>query len=197
MKGLTTKQRQPRVTLEGKLKLSFTLLLFIYSIVVSCIVGSVGPAICMGLSTIGDIFMMKRRNVFHNKNKGDFKFAVFSFGVSHLAYVTFMNTEAKDIIVTLMLIILFIYILVNYILGLNEKCSKALIIPFYAVVLILSAVNTGFFNTVALIGGILFFISDSFIGIFGIKKIDNLGTNLAVWVTYVPAQILMLTSFLI
>ena len=160
-------------------------------------VGTIGPAICMGLSTIGDIFMMKRKNVFYNKKKNDFKFAVLSFGVAHLAYVIFMDTEAKDVIMTLMLIILFVYILVNYILGLNEEGKKTFIIPFYAVILILSAVNTGFFNTVALIGGILFFISDSFIGIFGLKKIDNLGTTLAIWVTYVPAQVLMLTSFLI
>ena len=197
MKGLTKKQRQPKITLEGKLKLSFTLLLFIYSIVVSFVSGTIAPAICMGLSTIGDIFMMKRRNVFHNKNKGDFKFAVLSFGVSHLMYVEAMNTKFKDPIMTTMVIMILSYMIVNYLTDINKECKKAFIIPFYAVILILSAVNTYFFNTVAFIGGILFFISDTFIGIFGLKKVDNLGTNLAVWITYVPAQILMLTSFLI
>lgn len=151
----------------------------------------------MGLSTIGDIFMMKRRDVFHNKNKGDFKFAVLSFGGSHLMYAAVMNTQIRDLIMTIMLTMLLPYVILNYLTDFNKECRKTFIIPFYAIILISSAVNTYFFNTVALIGGILFFISDAFIAIFGIKKIDNLGTNLAVWVTYVPAQILMLTSFLI
>ena len=197
MKGLTTKQRQPKITLEGKLKLFFTLLLFIYSIVVSCVAGTIGPVICMGLSTTGDIFMMKRRNVFNNKSKGDFKFAVFSFALAHFSYVAAMNTHIKDLILLPILVIIMIYMIINYLTEMNLECKKTVILPFYAIILILSVINTGYFNTVALVGGILFFISDSLIGIFGLKKIDTVGTNVAVWVTYVPAQILLLTSFLI
>ena len=185
-----------KVTTEGKIKITLSLMLVVYSAIVSMITG-IFVFLPMALSWGGDLALMKKRNCFYNKADADFKMGVFFFMLAHMFYAMRMETEINHFIVIAMGVIA---IIVSNILAdiVRIKGNKDIvIIPFYAIVLILSVVNTFFFNKMAFAGGILFFISDSLIGLFMLLKNEGYGAQVAIWATYVPAQILMLTSFII
>lgn len=181
-----------KITLEGKIKLVLSSMLVVYSIIISCLTGKL-VVTAMLMSFCGDIYLMKNGNCFHNKDECDFKIGVFMFMMSHIIYTGIMNTSVSKTIIFIMFIVVSIYIIV---IALRLK-GTVLIAAVYSGVLILSVINTGFSNTVAFIGGILFLISDALIGICDVIKYKSLGRHILVWGTYVPAQILLLSSFLI
>ena len=185
-------KKKIRISMEGKIKLILSIALVAYSIVASSITGIliVAP---MLLSFGGDFFLMKNGNCFFNKAAGDFRAGVFFFMLSHVCYARLMATEVSQTIISIMLCVIGMY-LIAVVLGLKHKMAVSLI---YVGVLILSVANTFHFNTVAFLGGVLFLISDFAIGFFDIIKKRSLLRHMVVWGTYVPAQILMLTSFLI
>ena len=80
-------------------------------------------------------------------------------------------------------------------LNFNAKIKQGIWICIpYAVCLALNAVNSWSFSTLAGIGGILFLVSDAILSVFE-KKSPK--WQLAIWFTYVPAQICLLTAILI
>lgn len=183
------------VTLEGCIKLAFTCSLTIFAIIVSFIIDN--PIIAsfpMIWSTAGDICLMKKRNCFYNKSVVDFACGVMCFIIAHIQYSTQMHTKVQDVIQLIMITVAVIYIITVILLNKNKA---TIIVLLYAIVLISSVVNTFFFNKVAFIGGLLFFISDSLIGIFMLARKDNNWIQLAIWATYVPAQVLMITSLML
>lgn len=191
MKSSKGKLRK-QITLEGRIKLSLSIGLIIYSIIVSNITGSLA-FIAMLMSFGGDVFLMKRRNCFHNKEKDDFKIGVFLFMLAHIFYANTMNTQINHLIISVMAIIATLYLVT-----IVFNCVKeSIILMFYAIVLILSVVNTFFFNKLAFIGGVIFLISDLLILIFKIKKDNGYIREVSVWGTYILAQSLILTSFFI
>lgn len=181
-----------KITLEGKIKLVLSFMLVVYSIIISYLTGKLAVT-AMLMSFCGDIYLMKNGNCFYNKEESDFKIGVFLFMISHIAYAGIMNTSASKVIILIMFIIASIYIIATA-FGLKDT---VLVAAIYVIVLILSVINTGFSNTIAFIGGILFLISDALIGICDIVKYTKLGRHILVWGTYVPAQVLLLSSFLI
>lgn len=189
------KTLRQRVTSEGIIKLAFTFSLSVFAIIVSFIIKEPFiAAVPMFFSTSGDIWLMKKRNCFYNKTEFDFSFGVMCFMVAHLFYARQMQTEVLNVIQLIMVVLISIYVSTVFIAGINKV---TVIVPIYAIVLILSVVNTFFFNKVAFIGGLLFFISDSLIGIFMLLKKDSNWIQFAIWATYVPAQILMITSLML
>ncbi len=187
------------ITLEGKIKLFLTLSLLVYSVIISIYTKKL-ILMPMLMSTAGDIFLMKRRGCFGKTDnpKIYFKKGVFCFSLAHILYAINMDTKISNVIYVLMLIILLVIIFSNY--DIFDEKAKATSIyvcaGFYACILIMDVVNTFFFNKIAFIGGILFFISDGLIALFMLLKKKGNFTQLAIWATYVPAQILMLSSFL-
>lgn len=193
MKSSRDTLRQKKVTTEGKIKLFFSLSLCIYAIVVSDI-KSQPIAVAMIFSFFGDFFLMKKRDCFHNKEETDFTLGVFTFMLAHLCYHLNMLTIAQVPVIIIIAVVMIVYAALVVKFGVMKNI---IIIGFYAIVLISSVVNTFFFNRVSFIGGIFFFISDSLIGLFMLLKKDSKLTQVAIWGTYVPAQILLLTSFLV
>lgn len=187
-----SENRKQRITLEGKIKLPLSLALVVYSFVVSGITGML-ISTAMLLSFGGDFYLMKNGNCFYNKGNNDFNVGVFMFMLSHLWYAHMMNTAVSHIISPIIFCVAVIFA-ITILVGLKKK---VVVIAFYGIVLILSVVNTFNFNIMAFIGGMLFLISDACIGIFDFIKKKGLVRDLLVWGTYVPAQILMLTSFII
>ena len=181
-----------KITLEGKIKLVLSSLLVVYSIIISCLTGKL-VVTAMLMSFCGDIYLMKNGNCFNSKREIDFKIGVFMFMISHIVYAGIMNTQMSKTIILIMFIIASIYMSVVA-FGLR---NNRIVVAFYVVVLILSVVNTIYFNSIAFAGGILFLISDALIGIFDLVRYKKLGRHIWVWGTYVPAQILLLSSFLI
>lgn len=180
-----------RITLEGKIKLLLAMGLVIYSILVSSITG-VLALLGMIMSFGGDVFLMKRKDCFHNKEKNDFKIGIFLFVIAHMFYAVIMDTPINHYIISVMVIICVFYLML-IVFGAKENLSMFL----YAIVLILSVVNTFFFNHLAFIGGCIFLISDSLILLFKVINKEGLIRDVSIWGTYVTAQVLILTSFLI
>lgn len=179
-----------RITPEGMVKLPLSLALVVYSIVTSSITGIL-IVTAMLPSFLGDVFLMKNGNCFFNKAAGDFRAGVFFFMLSHVCYARLMETKVSQTITSIMLCVIGVY-LIAIILGLKHKLVVSAI---YVGVLILSVVNTFHFNIVAFVGGLLFLISDAFIGLFDVIKKKGFVRDLLVWGTYVPAQILMMSAF--
>lgn len=188
---MSSKKNKLRITLEGKIKLTLSLMLVVYSAIVSAITG-IFVFSPMALSCCGDVALMKKRNCFLNKEYSDFRYGVLFFMLAHISYALKMETEISNVIVVDMTIIFLLFTLVTM-----KYDKEIVIIAFYAIVLILSVANTFFFNEMAFAGGILFFISDSLIGLFMLLKNKSYMGQIAIWMTYVPAQVLMLSSFLI
>lgn len=188
---MSSKKNKLRITLEGKVKLPLTLLLLVYSIIVSFIVKR--PIFAAMLwSNGGDYFMLKSGNCFYDKEDNDFYKGVFLFMISHMFYAGFMNTPISNIIIVIMLNIAAIYVCA---IAFGVK-NKIILVSFYVIILVLSVINAFNFNRMAFVGAIIFFISDALIGIFDIIKNKSLLRHILVWGTYVPAQILLLSSFI-
>ena len=180
-----------RITLEGKIKLAITSILVVLSIIVSIITRSY-VFIPMLLSFGGDVFLMKKRNCFHNKCANDFWTGVLFFMSAHIAYAYMMETDIRNKIIDIMMISVMILVF----LKLLEVNKDTLTILLYAIVLTSSAVNMYHFGIGTFIGGMLFVLSDALIGLFMIIKKDDYVFQFCIWVTYVPAQAIILASFL-
>ena len=183
------------VSNEGLTKLIITSLLSIYAVIVSIKINNpFVAALPMLISSLGDISLMKNRNVFYNKDEMDFRHGVLFFMFAHIFYLNDMQTKFSLTALIIMVSMVIIFVVFAFIVKVKDDIK---IVPFYAIVLITSVINTFFFSKVAFIGGLLFFISDSLIGLFILLKKNGMNTQVAIWVTYVPAQILLLTSLML
>lgn len=181
-----------KITLEGRIKLPLSLALVGLAVYVSIRSGTIA-VIPMLLSFCGDIFMMKHGNCFRNKGDNDLYAGMFAFMMSHVFYVNLMETPKNEVIIIIMVVIATIFAIA---IAFGSK-NKIALTALYVAVLILNVSNTFWVNTIALMGGMLFLVSDVMIGIFDIMHDRTFKRHLLVWGTYVPAQILMLCSFLI
>ena len=183
------------VSNEGLTKLIITTLLSIYAVIVSIKINNpFVAAIPMLISSLGDISLMKNRNVFYNKDEMDFRHGVLFFMFAHIFYLNDMQTKFSLAALIIMVSMVMMFVIFAFIVKVKDDTK---IVPFYANVLITSVINTFFFNKVAFIGGLLFFISDGLIGLFMLLKKNGMDTQVAIWATYVPAQILLLTSLML
>lgn len=187
-----SKEKKLRLTTEAKVKMPLTIALVVYSIFVTSWTGMI-VVIAMLMSFCGDIFMLKQANCFYNRENNDLSIGMFMFMISHILYAHMMNTNINEVIILIMVSFATVYAVV---LAFGVK-NKIVLAAFYVVILILNVANTFFFNTIALSGGMLFLISDVLIGICDIIGERSFKRHVLVWGTYIPAQLLLLTSFLV
>lgn len=176
-----------KINREGKSKLIASLSLVVYAFVVTLISKNVGAIIVMILSFFGDVCIMAKRGALTGKKENTFDLGVMFFGFAHLGYIITMGHRPVCIIIATIACI-FICILMKV-----KPNSKLIYIP-YAIVLFTCAINAWFFLYIAGIGMILFLLSDGVLSLFEDKAP---GYQILIWVLYVPAQYLMLTSILI
>lgn len=177
-----------RINGEGKIKLFLSIALFLYSIIVTIITSNIGAMFSMLFSMIGDISIMASRGALTGKKENTFDVGIVAFAFAHMCYIC--ARDNGDIIT--MAVALPIFITVFAITLFQPLGKKWNYIP-YAVMIVLNVINAWQFNWLAGVGGILFIISDSILSIFEKKEPKY---QIAIWITYVPAQILFLTSFL-
>ena len=72
--------------------------------------------------------------------------------------------------------------------------NNIIAIALYAVVLTLSAINMYHFDRISFIGAMLFVISDSLIGLFLLLKKDDIVSQILIWGTYVPSELIIQSS---
>lgn len=180
-----------KITLEGRRKLGVTTVLVIYSIIVSIVTG-IDTILPMLLSFGGDFSLMKNRNCFHNRSEEDFRIGIVFFMSAHIAYAEVMKVDEyswiKDAMLVAAMLLVFLILV-----GIR---NNIIAIALYAVVLTLSAINMYHFDRISFIGAMLFVISDSLIGLFLLLKKDDIVSQILIWGTYVPSQLIIQSSFL-
>lgn len=181
-----------KITLEGRIKLGITTALLVYSIIVSCVERGY-VCVPMLFSFCGDISLMKKRDCFNNRSEDDFRRGVLFFMLAHISYAIIMRSPEKIWIIDCMIMVAMLLML----LSLLEIKKDIIAITLYGIVLTLSAINMYHYNMVSFIGIMLFVFSDFLIALFMLLKKDEYITQVLIWVIYVPAQILILTSFLL
>ena len=178
-----------RINAEGRIKLFFSLSLFIYSIFISVITEYHLIFLPMLGSTFGDSFIMASRGclgkAYHDKDL--FKLGIVSFALAHILYMINMPTETGNILPLITLLLVFV------VAG-TSRLNKTIPSAVYAIVLILAFINAIFFNWLAAIGYALFIISDGILAIFEEK---NPKWQIPIWVFYVSGQACILSSFLL
>lgn len=183
------------VNREGKIKLAITLSLLLFSFIVAIISKNGTIALAMCGATLGDIFLMAKRGCLTGKREETFIWGIISFAGSHLFYLTAMQDTKVGFALIWPMLVLFIIMMIME--GVQIKATIPICIP-YGIMLIINLINSIYFNKVAVIGMILFVISDGSIAIFDIKKINRKNIrDIIVWGTYIPAQICLISSFLL
>lgn len=184
-----------KINLEGRLKLFFSLSLLVYATVVAYNVKNFLIATAMLSSTGGDIAIMASRGVFNDvRYKNSFHMGVIMFAVAHCLYITSMDNDHSPEIGVVAVISMLGVIMLAWLATEKGGKSELLMMACYAIPLIANAINSWHFNRIAGIGGIFFIVSDAILGLFEKK---NPKWQIAIWVTYVTAQICLISSFII
>ena len=179
-----------RINREGMVKEFLSLALVIFAIYVAITTKNLFAFFFFSFSNLGDTSIMASRGTFSGKKKNTFTLGVVFFAMAHVFYILAMKTQYSIILGKVDLILcIFVIILSIYPSARNDKLN---FIP-YAVCLIINVFNACMFSIIAGIGGFLFLASD---GILSICEERNPKWQIAIWATYVPAQILLLTSIL-
>lgn len=180
-----------KINKEGMTKVLLSVGLFIYSVYIFGVTSNHLIPIAMFLSLLGDIAIMSSRGVFNRHKEKSFIYGPVFFAMSHMVYITAMETK---FVVPVLLIdsLLFIGILVIVFL-LNKKKSN-LVNTLYALILVSNLFNSFFYSKLAFVGLIFFCISDA---ILSLKEQDKPYWQKPIWITYVIAQLCILTTFLI
>lgn len=177
-----------RINNEGKIKLFLSLSLFAYSLYVTFATKNMGVWYAMLLSTFGDVAIMASRGALTGRKERTFNIGVIFFSFAHLAYVGAMfNNEITVIIAVIS------FIAVALTTWFQPRGKTWNFIP-YTVALLNAAVNAWLFSWVAGVGMLLFLASDA---ILSICEERSPKWQVAIWATYVPAQVMILTAILI
>lgn len=177
-----------KINREGKTKLTLSLLLVVYALFISIYDKTMEPIVIMLMSCFGDISIMASRGALTGKKENTFETGILCFSMAHFGYVSAMGRNPVCMIITMSAVVV-IYVLINK----RPSGDKLAYIP-YTIALVTSAVNAWLFSPLAGIGMILFLISDLVLSIFENKDPK---WQIVIWVTYVSAQICMLTAILL
>lgn len=188
-----------RIQLEGKVKFVLSIMVLTFAVVTAVITGNVLVALAMAASTAGDINIMNSRGCFlTEKNKKSFGWGMISFAIAHLLYILAME-GIKGWSILVGLEILFCTLVPVMIWGFGktegfDALENSVIQFTYAVCIILAAISALLFHWLALVGYILFIASDL---ILSKCEYKDAKWQIAIWATYIPAQICIISSFLI
>ena len=183
-----------RINREGKLKISLSLLLFLYSTVVGIMVNNVIIILAMFFSVVGDMLLLLNRGCFNEKKKETFNYGIIAFSVSHMIYMYVMRT---GLLSNIFLCITFVLIAILTILIGSKFKSRTVIFALYGIILLLNLFNSFNFSIIAAIGMFLFIFSDIVVAISKIRKKRTITGQIIIWATYICAQVCLLTSFLL
>lgn len=181
-----------RPNLEGRIKLFLSLSLLTYSIVVAILCNAIIILIAMFLASVGDVCLMINRGCLTEQKEDTFNSGVMAFGLSHIVYILGMPTKYSGKLFLISLVLFFVLIIID---RFARKAKEVYVCILYAVILILNAVNALNFSLLAAFGVGLFIISDSILAICKIGKRNTI-CQIAIWTTYILAQICLLTSVL-
>lgn len=165
--------------------------------------------LAMSISTLGDFFL--NHKVMEKRTKKDFALGTISFMLAHLIYMAAFLGEIKKYgykywnigayLAIAILIITTIYIFTMMAI-LKRKTSKSFIILCLVYILFIGmnfttilsfAFSIRSIKSLVALGAISFFISDMFIGIENLLKVNNKTLRKLVWWFYPLGQILILT----
>ena len=189
-----------RIQLEGAVKATLSILVLVFAVVTAVVTGNVWVALAMIASTAGDINIMNSRGCFlTEKNKKYFGWGMISFAVAHLLYILAMEGyKGWSVIVGLEL--LFCTFVPIMIWGLSkteenfDPLKSSVLQVIYAICIILAAISALLFHWLTALGYCLFIASDL---ILSKCEDKDLKYQIAIWATYIPAQICIIASFLI
>lgn len=174
-----------KLRIEGYVKFLLTALLVEYSAYVGMRALSVTVFLAMFASYFGDIFIMASRGCITGRKEKTFNYGIISFAAAHLLYILTMTTSYSLLI--LLVGILMFSVTLFMVLNNDRKYASV----FYAVIIILNFINSIFYHPLAMIGMIFFIISDTILAIFEEK---NPLWQIPIWITYVTAQVCIITS---
>ena len=185
------------ITTEGQVKMVLSILLLLNALITTIEVNNICIFLAMLFSSIGDYSIASSRGAIgptEEKNKTDFNVGVAAFAVAHVLYTFAMGMKVPfegTFVLKLAIAIVFVAACTAFLLGILD--SKNATIP-YALCLIATAFISFHFGIVTGIGYVLFVASDLILAIFEDKSPK---WQYAIWGTYVPAQALIITSFLL
>lgn len=174
--------------IEGYVKFLLSALLVEYSAYVGMKTLSVAVFLAMFASYFGDIFIMASRGCLTGRKEKTFNYGIVSFATAHLLYILTMNTSYSLLILLagIMMFSVTLFMVIN-----NDRKYASV---FYAVIIILNFINSIFYHPLAIIGMIFFIISDT---ILAINEEKSPLWQIPIWITYVTAQICIITSILL
>jgi len=186
--------RIKNVKTEGWIKLTLTIALSVYSLIIANITNNVGIFIAMFFSTGGDISIMASRDALGTgKDKNKFIKGVVFFAWAHFMYLLSMESiesKAWVVIIGFQLLVVLIICFISY--GMDLE-SDMILNVFYALCIFLATINAWIFSLLAGIGYLLFVTSDI---ILVIKEEKEPIWQIPIWAFYVAGQICIITSFL-
>lgn len=186
--GICVEKKRFNINQEGKIKLFLTFSLLAYSIYITILTKNFDVLSCMIFSTLGDICIMSSRGAVTGKNEKTFGLGVILFSIAHMEYILVMQSTRYIPIIAMVSVCLVIIIST-----MQKEGAKLNYIP-YTVILFCNAINAWFYAPLAGIGMLFFLASDL---ILSICENRSPKWQIAIWATYVPAQILLLTAILI
>lgn len=176
------------VNREGKIKLFFSLAVLVGSVYVSISKQNILPFVAMFFASIGDTAIMASRGALTGKKEKTFDYGVVAFAASHAVYIYAMGKRPVFVVISIVL-----FIAVVILTKIKPENAKWHFIP-YTLILFTSCANAWLFAIMAGIGMVLFLLSDLILSIFEEK---NPKWQIPIWVTYIPAQILMQIALLL
>ena len=183
-----------KVNKEGKAKLMLSTTLLIYSFVIYIFTGNFLAFIAMLFSMIGDIAIMSYRNVFYKKKNMHLMYGVISFCLAHMTYIVAMSTNLNKLLLYVAGVSFIFLVCALFFNG--ERKVKNLVFFLYSIVIGCNLINSFFFSSIAFTGMLLFMFSDLVLLIGEKLKINGIWLQVIIWLTYVPASALLLTSLL-
>ena len=187
-----------RIQLEGIVKFTLSIMVLIFSVVTAVKTGNVLVALAMAASTAGDINIMNSRGCFlTEKNKKYFSWGMISFAVAHFFYTLAMDNNNWTYLVGIEFSAMLVVIIAIWVFskkeGFDPLENKAIQFT-YAACIVLAAIGAVLFNWLTAVGYALFIASDL---ILSKCEYKDAKWQIAIWATYIPAQICIITSFLI
>ena len=182
------------VNTEGKVKLSLSISLVIYSIIVAILNNAILAIMAMSSGSFGDISIMASRGCLTNRNEDTFNVGVMAFALQHIFYILQMQTEYSE---TFFIATMIIFLIMLGIMKIAKTQKDVPLCILYAIIIILNAINAFNFSWIAALGMSLFLVSDIILAISKMLDKRSITWQVAIWITYVPAQICMLTAILL
>lgn len=183
-----------KINKEGLIKLFLSFSLLVYSIIVSVIAKNFIIAAAMLCSSIGDFCIMASRGVFSGKKRKDsFSAGVIMFAIAHCIYISAMENKYTDIFFIVAVLVMIVTSSAAQNIDKGAKAETVMMVS-YAVCLLINMINAFIFSILSGVGVIFFMISD---GILALKEKKEPKWQIPIWITYVLAQICIITSFLI